>query len=286
MTEIRVRAAARPGAGPGLAQAPGRDRLAAAGGDRADPGRHLDRAPAVARHARRSSSPASSRRPSRRSSWPCEIVAGRGSRPPPRSSSGQPRSSSRRSSSSPSRSSRTCPRPSPPRETGSPRSRPSSRPCPSRPRSGLAIDNATQGIQAWVSASVSDIVTKVADVATIAILATFLTFFFMMDGDKAWVWVMSSVNTWRRETIATSGHVALERVGGYLRGTAAIAALDRGRRRPLPGHPRGPARCATGGHRLLRAVHPVPRAPRDVDHPDPRGAGHRAGPRPRSSWRS
>ena len=59
-----------------------------------------------------------------------------------------------------------------------------------------------------------------------AILATFLTFFFMMDGDKAWVWALSSANTWRREAITTSGHVALERVGGYLRGTAVIAAVD------------------------------------------------------------
>ena len=59
-----------------------------------------------------------------------------------------------------------------------------------------------------------------------AILATFLTFFFMMDGDKAWMWALSSANTWRRDAITTSGHVALERVGGYLRGTAVIAAVD------------------------------------------------------------
>jgi predicted PurR-regulated permease PerM len=47
-----------------------------------------------------------------------------------------------------------------------------------------------------------------------------------MDGDKAWVWGLSSANTWRRDEITTSGHVALERVGGYLRGTAVIAAVD------------------------------------------------------------
>ena len=48
----------------------------------------------------------------------------------------------------------------------------------------------------------------------------------MMDGDKAWVWALSSANEWRREAITTPGHVALERVGGYLRGTAVIAAFD------------------------------------------------------------
>jgi predicted PurR-regulated permease PerM len=48
----------------------------------------------------------------------------------------------------------------------------------------------------------------------------------MMDGDKAWVWVMSSANAWRRDAITTAGDEALARVGGYLRGTAVIAAFD------------------------------------------------------------
>src|SRR4051794_1855747 len=89
-----------------------------------------------------------------------------------------------------------------------------------------AIQFATRGIRAWFEANVSDLVGTAATIGTIAILGTFLTFFFMMDGDKAWIWFLSSANTWRREAITTSGHVALERVGGYLRGTAAIAAFD------------------------------------------------------------
>jgi predicted PurR-regulated permease PerM len=94
------------------------------------------------------------------------------------------------------------------------------------PAVGSAIDHATSGLQAWLSGAVSAVTGQIASAATVAILATFLTFFFLMDGDKAWVWVMSSVSTWRREAIASSGHVALERVGGYLRGTAVIAAFD------------------------------------------------------------
>ena len=62
--------------------------------------------------------------------------------------------------------------------------------------------------------------------ATIGILGTFLTFFFMMDGDKAWVWAMSSANAWRRDAITRPRGRRLERVGGYLRGTAVIAAFD------------------------------------------------------------
>jgi predicted PurR-regulated permease PerM len=94
------------------------------------------------------------------------------------------------------------------------------------PGVGLAVDLVTRGIEAWLSASAAGIASSVAEVATVGLLATFLTFFFMMDGDKAWVWALSSANTWRRDQITTSGHVALERVGGYLRGTAVIAAVD------------------------------------------------------------
>ena len=94
------------------------------------------------------------------------------------------------------------------------------------PEIGFAIGRITNGIQSWFAASASGVASDVGSVATVAILATFLTFFFMMDGDKAWVWTLSSANTWRRDAITTSGHVALERVGGYLRGTAVIAAFD------------------------------------------------------------
>lgn len=94
------------------------------------------------------------------------------------------------------------------------------------PEVGVAIDHATKGLQAWLSDAASGVVGDIANVATVGILATFLTFFFMMDGDKAWVWALSSANTWRREAITTAGDVALDRVGGYLRGTAVLAAID------------------------------------------------------------
>jgi putative heme transporter len=94
------------------------------------------------------------------------------------------------------------------------------------PAVGAAFGLVERGIHAWIAAGVSGIASDVAGVATVALLATFLTFFFLMDGDKAWVWALSSANTWRRDEITTSGHVALERVGGYLRGTAVLAAVD------------------------------------------------------------
>src|SRR5690242_13694748 len=94
------------------------------------------------------------------------------------------------------------------------------------PEIGQLLSDATDAIKAWATSAASSVAGNVGQVATIAVLGTFLTFFFLMDGDKAWVWVLSAANTWRRDAITTSGHVALERVGGYLRGTAIIAAFD------------------------------------------------------------
>jgi predicted PurR-regulated permease PerM len=94
------------------------------------------------------------------------------------------------------------------------------------PAVGAVTGLLERAIQAWIAAGAAGLAANIGSVATVAILATFLTFFFMMDGDKAWMWALSSANTWRRDEITTSGHVALERVGGYLRGTAVIAAVD------------------------------------------------------------
>ena len=94
------------------------------------------------------------------------------------------------------------------------------------PEVGTAIDHITRGLQTWVSDEVTQLVGNIGTIATIGLLATFLTFFFLMDGDKAWGWAMASATSWRREAIATAGDVALDRVGGYLRGTAVIAAFD------------------------------------------------------------
>ena len=96
----------------------------------------------------------------------------------------------------------------------------------SHPRSARRSTRRVQGLQAWLSSAASAIAGQIGEAATIGILGTFLTFFFMMDGDKAWVWVMSSANAWRRDAITTAGDEALARVGGYLRGTAVIAAFD------------------------------------------------------------
>ena len=66
---------------------------------------------------------------------------------------------------------------------------------------------------------------QLAMVATIGLLALFLTFFFLQDGDRAWGWAFQATTGQARERIGSAGNDALERVGGYLRGMAVLAAI-------------------------------------------------------------
>jgi predicted PurR-regulated permease PerM len=73
---------------------------------------------------------------------------------------------------------------------------------------------------------VGQIVATVADIGGILILATFLLFFFLRDGDKAWLWLFQSLAEEKREAITTAGDKALTRVGGYLRDTSILALVN------------------------------------------------------------
>jgi predicted PurR-regulated permease PerM len=72
---------------------------------------------------------------------------------------------------------------------------------------------------------VAAIVDEVVSIGTILILATFLLFFFLRDGDKAWAWAFQGMADEKRELISSAGDDALDRVGGYLRGTTVLALI-------------------------------------------------------------
>ncbi len=90
--------------------------------------------------------------------------------------------------------------------------------------SGL-LQDAISEAQAAGGSAVSAIVGSVAGVVTVLILATFLVFFFLRDGDKAWLWIFQSLGPGKLEQITSAGDDALSRVGGYLRGTTVLAAI-------------------------------------------------------------
>jgi predicted PurR-regulated permease PerM len=94
------------------------------------------------------------------------------------------------------------------------------------PEVAAAIEDVAAGLQEWIAGAAGAVVGAIATAVTVAILAGFLLFFLLQDGDKAWVWALQSARAWQRDRVTSAGHDALERVGGYLRGTAILAASD------------------------------------------------------------
>ena len=85
---------------------------------------------------------------------------------------------------------------------------------------------AADGLEAWSLSAISQLVAPIATFVTILILGGFLTFYLLEDGDHAWETATSELDDWRVERLTGRGLVALEQVGGYLRGTTVTAATD------------------------------------------------------------
>ena len=88
-----------------------------------------------------------------------------------------------------------------------------------------AVRDVISGLRGGSGEIMSTIVGSVAGAVTILVLATFLIFFFLKDGDKAWVWIFQAASDQKRERITDAGDDALWRVGGYLRGTTILSAI-------------------------------------------------------------
>jgi len=83
----------------------------------------------------------------------------------------------------------------------------------------------TADIRSWLSGEVAAIVNLGAIVVTITILAGLLTFYLLQDGDKAFAWAVPDSMGWRRRPIRAAAVDAMQRVGGYLRGSAILGAV-------------------------------------------------------------
>ena len=90
---------------------------------------------------------------------------------------------------------------------------------------GTAVKDVLDASGTVTGAFVAGIVASVAGVVTVMILATFLVFFFLRDGDKAWMWVFQGLGPRKQERITAAGDDALVRVGGYLRGTTVLSGI-------------------------------------------------------------
>ena len=86
------------------------------------------------------------------------------------------------------------------------------------------LSTAAQNASDWVAAAVGSAVGSISALVTVAILAGFLTFFLLLDGDRAWAWASQGISGPKRGPFQAAAGTALTRVGAYLRGTALISS--------------------------------------------------------------
>ena len=67
------------------------------------------------------------------------------------------------------------------------------------------INEAIQQVEAWLSAQASAIVGSLVEVGTVVMLGLFLTFYLLLDGDKAWEVGLAGLGGWQRDRIRDAG---------------------------------------------------------------------------------
>jgi predicted PurR-regulated permease PerM len=76
-----------------------------------------------------------------------------------------------------------------------------------------------------VESILSNAVASIAAIATSLVLAVFLVFFLLRDGDNAWAWCLQALAPDKQAELTAAGEQALGRVGGYLVGTTVLSGL-------------------------------------------------------------
>jgi predicted PurR-regulated permease PerM len=93
------------------------------------------------------------------------------------------------------------------------------------PLAASLTGDAVDAAQAVVGDAASAVAAQAAGIVTSLVLATFLVFFFLRDGDRAWAWCVQGMDASRQQRITTAGQAALGRIGGYLVGTTVLSAV-------------------------------------------------------------
>lgn len=81
-------------------------------------------------------------------------------------------------------------------------------------------------VEAIVGFSLTSIAGSAVSVGTVLVLAGFLTYFLLADGDLGWQWLVGGFGPRQAELLNASAAAGLRRVAGYLRRTVALAAID------------------------------------------------------------
>jgi predicted PurR-regulated permease PerM len=93
------------------------------------------------------------------------------------------------------------------------------------PEYATMLAKVVDDLKDWLATQASAVANLAAIVVTITILAGLLTFYLLMDGDKGFAWAVPDSLGWRRQPIREAAVDAMQRVGGYLRGSAILGAV-------------------------------------------------------------
>ncbi len=86
-----------------------------------------------------------------------------------------------------------------------------------------AVEESVRGLIAINPAALGE---TAITVGTVAVLAFFLTYFLLQDGDRGWAWGMSMLAPWKAETLSESARRGMDHVSRYVGRTAVLAAID------------------------------------------------------------
>jgi predicted PurR-regulated permease PerM len=90
-----------------------------------------------------------------------------------------------------------------------------------------ALERVVTVIAAFVEEQVGQLVARASTAATIGILTTFLTFFFLLDADHGVAWVLQALPEGDRGALQARGRDAALRVGGLLQDERVVNLHDR-----------------------------------------------------------
>jgi predicted PurR-regulated permease PerM len=90
----------------------------------------------------------------------------------------------------------------------------------------LGFEALSEAIRSAVVADIGVLVGGAITVGTVLVLAGFLLFFLLQDGDRGWAWAMAAFEPWQARMLTGSATAGMDRVGSYVRRTIALAAAD------------------------------------------------------------
>jgi len=99
------------------------------------------------------------------------------------------------------------------------------------PISQAALDDAWEAVMDFVTSATFGLgaiqgVSAAAQVVTGILLGFVILFFFLKDGDRIWEFFLRPLSGERLDRGHRIGHTAVRTLGGYVRGTATVAAVD------------------------------------------------------------